>query len=801
MRRALKRLWRARRRRIIAWPLRLCCLVIGLYLTSMVTARILPKAPLSRGFPQSVAVTDARGELLRLTLASDETFRRWVSLKNIAPALKRAFLLYEDRDFYRHPGFDPLALSRATMATLLSRSGRKIGGSTITMQLARRLYGLKTRSIGGKLGQIARAVYLEFRYTKDEILEAYLNLAPFGGNVEGVEAASRVYFGRSASALTLAEALTLAVIPQNPKKRCPCANRRALARARSSLWQRWSESFGAQTPAYELLNAQRLPPLRKKRDLPFLAPHFVDHLLQTRASSVAASRSATIASTLDLSLQRLLERRLTDYVARRRSAGLVNAAALLVDRRDMSVRATLGSARYHDRAIAGQVDGTRAFRSAASTIKPFIFALALEQGLLHPETLLRDAPANFSGYRPENFDRRFSGPISATDALVRSRNIPALDIASKLIQPTLYQFLEGARITRLRDKSSYGLALALGGVEMSMSELVGLYAALANGGLLRPLRSLRSTPTKRGRRVLSAGASFVTLEMLRRNPRPREIDLPLPHHGSATRVPWKSGTSNGLHDAWAVGVFEPYVLAVWVGNFAPKRKDSFVGREAAAPLFFEIGESLAAAGRVKIEAAKQPPIVRRISVCALSGRLPNADCPHHKKTFFIAGRSPISTCTIHRRVLIDRRSGRRRCGGRQGDPKLRGEVYEFWSTEMRTLFRLAGLPRRRPPAADSSCSVATQSQHRKRPVIRSPLAQVTYFARRQLRTGKTARVALQADADGDARRVYWFVGDRFLGRREAGQTFWWSAPPGRYTLRAVDDAGRVGERSLLVRDL
>ncbi|MDO9354184.1 MAG: penicillin-binding protein 1C, partial [Solirubrobacteraceae bacterium] len=430
------------------------------------------------------------------------------------------------------------------------------------MQLARRLYRIDSRTLTGKAKQVAAAMWLEARHGKAEILEAYLNLAPYGSNIEGIEAASLVYFGKRADRLLLPEALALAVIPQNPNRRgteaLQAAWPKALGAARERLWSSWvAKHAGDATPSN--LAALALPlQLRSTKQLPFGAPHAVQAALKRPADD---ADTAQVNLSIHAPTQLAVERAIRQFIATRRGQGVNNAAAILVDTQTMRVRAHVGSANFADAAIDGQVDATTAKRSPGSTLKPFIYGLALDQGVLHPRSILKDAPTAFGTYNPENFDGRFEGPITAQDALVKSRNVPAVAVSARLTKPTLYEFLKQAGVGQLASEQHYGLALTLGGGEVSMQELATLYAMLANGGQLKPLAHTLSNTPPATQRLLSAEAAYITLDMLQANPRPDTGQRAFP------KVAWKTGTSWGFRDAWTAGVFGRYVLVVWVGNF------------------------------------------------------------------------------------------------------------------------------------------------------------------------------------------------------------------------------------------
>jgi penicillin-binding protein 1C len=434
------------------------------------------------------------------------------------------------------------------------------------------------------------------------------------------------------------------------------------------------------------------------------------------------------------------------------------------------------------------VNGTLAKRSPGSALKPFIYALAIDQGLIHPLTVLKDAPTSFGPYSPENFDGRFVGPITATEALTRSRNVPAVALSAQLTQPSLYEFLKVAGISQLASERHYGLALTLGGGEVTPEEAATLYAMLANRGQLAPLRYLADVTPAPGPRLLSEEASFMTLDMLKSAPRP---DDPFAQRRSSVPVAWKTGTSWGFRDAWTAGVFGPYVLVVWVGNFDGSGNPAFVGVQAAAPLFFRIVDAIAASRRIVEPAFRQPPRLERVDVCSASGDLPNSECPQTVSTWYVPGVSPIRVSQVHRRVWIDTRTGDQACP--PYDPAhTRSEVFEFWPTELLQLFAQAGMPRRRPPpAADCQRDLPSGTP----PHITSPVTAATYT----IRAGRIGSepVPLAANADSEVRRLHWFVGESYVGTSAPGIALAWNPHgSGHYIVRAVDDRGRADSRAL-----
>jgi penicillin-binding protein 1C len=847
--------WRGSYRAPRRGPIAVGSTALTLLACMLIALRVAPHAPLRDAAATSRAFYASDGALLRLTLASDQQYRVWTPLEHIDPRLVDAVQLYEDRWFYWHPGVNPVSLAVSAWTTWRGTARR--GGSTVTMQLARRLYRIDSRSLRGKLHQAAAALWLEARYSKHDVIEAYVNLAPYGGNIEGVGAASLIYFGKRAAHLQLPELLALAVIPQNPNRRGAAGRRNAagevdgaaaaelvnrpdtpianltptakltqntnltLNAARAQLATRW---FAAHAPDATAANlaALALPlQLRSARQLPFAAPHAVQTEINQSPAAAASAAETTLA--IHLPTQAVLESAITQFISTHSGQGIRNAAALLVDTHTMQVRGWVGSADWSDASINGQVNATTAKRSPGSTLKPFIYGLALDQGVLHPRSILKDAPTAFGVYHPENFDGRFEGPITAQDALVRSRNVPAVSVSARLAQPTLYGFLKSAGVSQMASEQHYGLALTLGGGELTMEEMATLYAMLANGGQLQPLRyrvvnavppdpsssadgdsspatanpSNHLAPT--ARRLLSAEAAFITLDMLHANPRPDTGRRAFP------RVAWKTGTSWGFRDAWTAGVFGRYVLVVWVGNFDGSSNPALVGVQVAAPLFFHIVDRLRSQGLDGGEPPHTaPPNVSRVPVCAASGDLPNEECKELATTWFIPGVSPIKVSNLHRAVWVDDLSGRAACGP---GPNRHREVFEYWGSDMLQVFTQAGMPRRVPPAparcgpsgtdwfsGAGSLTPSVAAAASDGPKIVSPLAGATYV----LRLKQPTALNLRANA-GRAGLLYWFADAAYLGTAQPGKDLAWQPPAaGRYTLSAVDTQGASDKREVVV---
>lgn len=694
----------------------------------------LPKPDLlPPGLEYSRTVLDRDGHVIFLTTTSDGMLRLPTTLDQLAPEMLEATLEMEDRRFFSHPGVDGRSLLRAGWGVL---SGQKLGGgSTLTMQLSRLRWNLRTRSLWGKGEQMFRAVQLERHYSKQEIAAAYFTIAPYGGNVEGARAASFRWCGKDASELSLREAASLSAIPQSPTARRPRADGNALlAIAQARLMSRLRANHGE--PPNELDIEFNLVPNAIPREAPHLARR---RLLEDRSSQV-------LATSLDLTQQHVIEQSIRDFITRWHPQGLRNASAVLLHAPTGEVRASVGSADFHDVDIAGQVDGIRARRSPGSTLKPFIYALALDAGLIQPQTLLDDAPRRFSGYNPENSDRQFLGPIAASQALRRSRNIPAIELANRLPGGGLETFLRSSGIDL--PQRSHGLALAIGATEMRLEDLAKLYAELAH-----PLQNR-----------LSPEACWLTLNALR-------CDEPAAPIGLSC----KTGTSNGFRDAWACGVIGDWVLCVWVGHFNGRGMPGLFAHETAAPLLFQT------VTRLKLAASppdqSRPPDVVQVPVCAVSGDLVSDLCANHRDGWFIGGVSPITSCKVHQK---------------SGD-----NVIEVWPADRLEQFRNAGFPR-----ANSVQIPSGETRHRPEtggapPRIVSPQSALTYYIQED--GAEQNRLFLEANSAPDTQQIHWFADHRYLGASAPAEPLPWEPIAGDYEVQAMDDAGRVSAIRISVR--
>lgn len=533
---------------------------------------------LSRAGEASVVVADREGRMLRAFTTREGAWRLAAKPNEVSPLYVRMLLAYEDRRFRSHFGVDPVAVARA--AWQWAWNGRIVsGGSTLSMQVAR-LLEPAPRSLGAKLKQAFRAVQLELALSKEEILALYLARAPYGGNLEGVRAASLAWFGKEPLHLTAGEAALLIAIPQSPAATRPDRRPAAAKKARDKILT-VLEQRGVLSPTMAAeARAEPVPVLRRK--LPFLAPHATAALKERAPKSLLR-----IESTLDARLQETME-----ALARSELAGLApeaNVAILVADHATGAVRAYVGSAAFFDAQRHGQVDMVRAIRSPGSTLKPFVYGLGFDLGVVHPETIVTDGPTRFGDYRPENFQRHYMGEVSVRVALQQSLNVPAVAVLDRIGPERFTGLLRSAGMT-LRFESAAerpGLPVALGGVGTSLADLVTVYAALGNRGVALPLRLDASfTPPAEGKRILSAGAAWHLARILESAPPPNDA-LPRAFLNRPFDIAYKTGTSYGFRDAWAIGYDGKHVIGVWVGRPDGTPSPDRYGRVTALPILFK----------------------------------------------------------------------------------------------------------------------------------------------------------------------------------------------------------------------
>jgi penicillin-binding protein 1C len=574
----------------------------------------LGPTPLGRDLAFSTRVVDRDGRLLRAYATGEGRWRLPATIAGVDPRFFDVLFAYEDKRFRAHHGVDPLAVMRAAYQ-LVSSGHIRSGASTLTMQVARLLEGRHGRDLLGKLRQMVRAIEIERGLTKDEVLTLYLDLAPYGGNIEGVRAASLAYFGKEPRRLTLGEAALLVALPQSPELRRP-DHSVALARAaRDRVLDRFAAS--GIVPADEIALAKTEPVPGARHPMPMLAPHASDRAIA--GAPVGSEIRLTIIADLQKNLEELARERVRALAA---ALGPdISLALLVVDNATGAVEAQVGSPVYFDKRRAGQVDMTQALRSPGSTLKPFIYGLGFEDGVIHPETLIEDRPASYHGYAPRDFDFSYQGTVTVRQALQQSLNVPAVAVLDKVGASRLSARLSqaGASLV-LPEGESPGLAIGLGGVGMRLSDLVMLYAGIARLGTVLPLNDRFGAPAPEARRLMEPVAAWYVSSVL--------LGVPPPENGTPGRIAFKTGTSYGYRDALSIGFDGKHTIGVWVGRPDGAPVPGLFGRGAAAPILFDafarMGAPSAALphppkGVLMTTSAKLPPPLKRFQPGRFAG--------------------------------------------------------------------------------------------------------------------------------------------------------------------------------------
>ncbi len=572
----------------------------------------LGPAPLGESVEFSAQVLDREDRLLRPYATSEGRWRLPVPIGSVDPRYLDALIAYEDKRFRSHWGVDPIALTRA--AWQFARNGRIVsGGSTLTMQVARLLEPRTERTLGAKLRQIVRAVQLEHALTKDEILQLYINLAPFGGNLEGVRAATLAYLGKEPRKLSVSERALLVALPQSPEARRPDRSVTTALHARDRVLARIARAGLVPNDEVEKAKDDGIPSAR--RPMPALAPHAAD------AAVAAALGRNLIHLTIDASLQKSLQ-----TLARERARAIgpeVSVAIVVVEHGTGQILARVASANYFDERRAGQIDMTQAVRSPGSTLKPFIYGLGFEDGVIHPETMIEDRPFRYGSYAPENFDLTYQGTVTVRQALQLSLNVPAVAVLDAVHPSRLTARLAQAGAPLILPPGEIpGLAMGLGGVGIRLADLTMLYAGLARGGSTIALVERRdATANVAPRRLLDDTAAWQVGNVL--------LGTPPPENAARGRIAFKTGTSYGYRDAWSVGFDGKHTIGVWVGRADGAPVPGILGRTTAAPILFDafarmgaLPAPLAAApkGTLTAPTAKLPPPLQHFRQGAPSDR-------------------------------------------------------------------------------------------------------------------------------------------------------------------------------------
>ncbi len=710
-------------------------------------------------------------ELLHAFLSSDQKWRMNCSLEEVNPILVKTIIQKEDQWFWYHPGVNIFSIGRAVWQNF-SRGERISGASTITMQVVR-LLERRERTYLSKVIEIFRAVQLEMHYSKSRILEMYLNLLPYGGNIEGIKAASFLYFGQKPYTLSTAQVVTLAIIPNNPHHlRLGINNERILKERNHWLvrlsGQGWINESQLTASLTEPLTAHRLP-------APRLVPHYAEKLVRMFPEHLILN------TFIDRNLQDQVEKLMATEIASLRMKGITNCAVIVISNTTSQVLAYAGSAGFKESLYSGQVDGVSSLRSPGSALKPFLYAMAIDKGLITPKSMLEDVPINFGGYKPSNYDETYRGQLTATQALALSLNIPAVDLANRLgVELFVEKLGRGGLRWISKRKDKLGLSVVLGGCGVTLEELTNLYSSLAREGRHFPLQYCKEDKQIRTDTLFSPQSSWMITEMLTNLKRP---DLPnyfensvhLPH------IAWKTGTSYGRRDAWSIGYNPEYSVGVWVGNFDGTGIADLSGSETAAPILFKIFNQLTYKKNPKW--FKQPEGVDFRLVCSESGLPPNDFCENIVMDYYIPAVSSNRKCNHMLEVFTNPSGTESYCRSCLPASGYRSDFYPNYRPQLLTFYNLERIPYKRIPPHNSSCNRVYQDQD---PVITSLNGNKEYI----LYADADQKLQLACSAGVDVTKVYWYINNKFLQDASVSETLFFTPVAGMNKISCCDDKGR-----------
>jgi penicillin-binding protein 1C len=728
---------------------------------------------LARHGDLSLRIFDANGMLLREMLNDKEELCYWAGRDRIAVEMKQAIVAAEDKRFYYHPGIDPIALGRSFVRNLKARQ-IVTGGSTITQQLARQVYGLP-RKWYYKPIEMALAFRLECQLGKQEILEQYLNRMPYGNQIYGIETASRRYFNKPASHLSLSEASLLAGLPQSPTRYNPFRNFASAKERQGRVLRRMLSSGTIDSSRYDMAMATDLTV--KEYPLSFYAPHFCQRLIRQHPAGQQVLRT-----TLDYYIQKLVEELVQGHLKLLKNHRVSNAAVLVLDNKTMAIKAYVGSADFFDADIQGQVDGVTSLRQPGSAIKPFTYGLALENGYT-ASTILADvetyAASTAGDFTVHNYDEKYHGPVRLRTALACSYNVPTVRLLESLGTELLLQRLHLAGMEHLHQNATfYGLGLTLGNGEVSLLELTRAFAALAREGSWHDVVCLQdSLGNERGRTIFSRSITAILTDILG-DPQARAPAFGL---GGPLHLPFdcaaKTGTTKDFRDNWTVGYTTRYTVGVWVGNFDGTSMRQISGITGAAPLFRDV--MLMLHRQQEPEPFTVPEELESRVICSRSGLLPGPYCHSLISEKYRKGSAPQDTCTVHRMFYIDKHSGEivQRYSRQQ---EVESKVFEVWPAEFTAWMQVNGMPL--PPAINA------QDVVNKEPLAVSfpddgDVYKVDPILRKEYQT-----LLCTAVAPAHVRSLDWIVDDKVVASVARPFSFRWNLAAGSHKLavRAKD---------------
>jgi len=736
--------------------------------------------PLPDKIEYSTCVLDDQGQVIHAFLTGDQQWRMRLRDSDLNPQLKNMILFKEDKYFFYHPGINPVAIVKSLMGNILHGKIRS-GASTITMQVARALEPGK-RTYLKKLIEIFRAEQLELKYSKKEILELYLNLVPYGGNIQGVKAAAFFYFKKNPDHLSLAEITALSIIPNRPSSWVIGKTNDQIIRARNA----WLRKFEKQKlfTAKEIEDALLEPLNAKRHDAPALLPQLS---MKLRKSGVEEIRTY-----IDMNKQSKLEKLVADYIQASRLKNIQNAAVLIIDNQAHRVVSYLGSADFHDKLDGGEVNGAAAIRQPGSTLKPLLYSLAMDEGLLTPKQIINDVEVNYQGYAPENFDKKFNGYVSMEFALEHSLNIPAVRSLNLLGKDRLIRALAGCGFESIKkDQGKLGLSMILGGCGASLEQLTGLFSVFASEGVFYQPSYQQNHIRGNVQRIASPASVFMINEILSKVNRP---DFPLNWQTTAhlPKIAWKTGTSYGRRDAWSIGYNKHYTVGVWCGNFSAKGVPELSGANTATPLLFKIFNT------IDYDAGEQwfskPASLDERMVCAETGLLPGKYCNNLITGYFIPGVSSARICTHIQEVIVSADEKITYCRTCMPPNGYKRKLMRIVPPEMQRYYEENHIVYQKLAPHNPDCEKIFREEG---PMITSPKSGTEYLISKK----DPVPLQLKCHSNNDVSRIYWYINNRYYKSSAAGSKQFFIPDEGPVKISCTDDKGRNRDIWIRVRYL
>jgi penicillin-binding protein 1C len=724
--------------------------------------------PLPDKVEYSTIVTDNKGTVIHAFLTKDQQWRMKTTLQEISPLLRKTIIQKEDKYFYRHPGINPVAMTRAFFKNMV-RGKRTSGASTITMQVARALEPRK-RTYGSKLIEMFRAVQLEWKYDKDEILQLYLNLLPYGGNIQGVKSASILYFGKNPDHLSLAEITALSIIPNRPSTLVMGKANDEIIKERN----RWLQTFAKEKvfTQKEIADALQEPLTATRGTVPRLAPHLAYKL---------KAQGDIIHTNIRLNDQLKIEKLVKDYVRTLSLKNIHNAAVMVIDNSTHQVISYVGSADFYDSTDGGQVNGAAAIRQPGSTLKPLLYGLCFDEGLLTPRMVITDVAVNYAGYAPENYDRNFNGYVTTEYALEHSLNIPAVKGLRMLGKERFTEELIKCNFQQVRkDRQKLGLSMVLGGCGTTLEELTGLYSAFANDGKYIQPSFVKREGQLQSKKLLTPAATFMINEILSKIDRP---DFPLNWQSTEhlPKIAWKTGTSYGRRDAWSIGYNKKYTVGVWVGNFSGVGVPDLSGATIATPLLFKIFNTIDYDSDQ--EWFSQPMDCELRTVCSETGLLPADHCTNIVSDYFIPLISPVTACNNVQEVMISEDEHYSYCKTCAPATGYKKKTYKLIGADMQSYYSQRNIAYQHIPMHNPACEKIFKEGI---PVITFPVSGSEYLINKK----DPEPLQLTCQTGNDVQQVYWYINNKFYKSCNAKAKQFFVPDEGPVKISCTDDKGR-----------